>query len=64
LPTVLQIIRNPIYAGAYVYGRRPCKRKLTAEGEHTSVGNWVPMEEWKVLKRDHLPGYIAWVLQP
>jgi DNA invertase Pin-like site-specific DNA recombinase len=60
LPTVLQVIRNPIYAGAYVYGRRPYKRVLTAEGERTSAGNWIPMEQWKVLKRDHLPAYITW----
>jgi DNA invertase Pin-like site-specific DNA recombinase len=60
LPTVHQVIRNPIYAGACVYGRRPQKRTLTAEGERTSVGNWVPMEQWKVLKRDHLPAYITW----
>ena len=60
LATVLQVIRNPIYAGAYAYGRRPYKRVWTAEGERTSAGNWVPMEQWKVLKRDHLPAYITW----
>ena len=58
--TLLQVIHNPIYAGAYAYGRRPYKRILTAEGEHTGAGNWVPMEQWKVLKRDHLPAYITW----
>jgi hypothetical protein len=60
LATVLQVIRNPIYAGAYAYGRRPYKRVWTAEGERTSAGNWVPMEQWKVLKRDCLPAYITW----
>lgn len=60
LATVLQVIRNPIYAGAYAYGRRPCKRVWTAEGERTSAGNWVPMDQWKVLKRDSLPAYITW----
>jgi hypothetical protein len=24
----------------------------------------VPMERWKVLKRDCLPAYITWMLQP
>jgi DNA invertase Pin-like site-specific DNA recombinase len=60
LLTVFQILRHPIYAGAYAYGRRPHKRVRTATGERTSAGNWVPMEQWKVLKRDCLPAYITW----
>lgn len=60
LPTVFQILRHPIYAGAYSYGRRPRKRVRTAAGERTTAGNWVPMEQWKVLKRDCLPAYITW----
>ena len=60
LLTVFQILRHPIYAGAYAYGRRPHKRVRTAAGDRTSAGNWVPMEQWKVLKRDCLPAYITW----
>src|SRR5690348_14380687 len=60
LATIRQIILNPIYAGAYAYGRRPQKRLQTADGEHRGAGNWVPMEQWKVLKRDCLPAYISW----
>jgi DNA invertase Pin-like site-specific DNA recombinase len=60
LLTIFQILRNPIYAGAYAYGRRPHKRVRTATGERTSAGNWVPMEQWKVLKLDCLPAYITW----
>ncbi len=58
--TVHHILRHPMYAGAYAYGRRPHKRVRTATGERTSAGNWVPMEQWKVLKRDCLPAYITW----
>ena len=64
LLTIFQILRHPIYAGAYTYGRRPHKRVRTATGDHTSAGNWVPMEQWKVLKQDCLPAYITWMLQP
>lgn len=60
LLTVYQILRHPIYAGAYAYGRRPRKRLRTASEDRTSAGNWVPMEQWKVLKRDCLPAYISW----
>ena len=58
--TIVQILRHPIYAGAYAYGRRPLQRVRTTAGEHTSAGKWVPMEQWKVLKRDCLPAYITW----
>jgi Recombinase len=60
LLTVFQILRHPIYAGAYAYGRRPHKRVRTANEDRTSAGNWVPMDQWKVLKRDRLPAYITW----
>ncbi len=58
--TIFQILRHPIYAGAYAYGRRPLRRIRTAAGERTAVGNWVPMDQWKVLKLDCLPAYITW----
>jgi DNA invertase Pin-like site-specific DNA recombinase len=58
--TVRDILRRPIYAGAYAYGRRPRKRIRTATGETITAGNWVPIEQWKVLKRDCLPAYITW----
>jgi DNA invertase Pin-like site-specific DNA recombinase len=35
LPTVFQILRHPIYAGAYSYGRRPHKRVRSATGNRT-----------------------------
>jgi DNA invertase Pin-like site-specific DNA recombinase len=60
LLTVFQILRHPIYAGAYTYGRRPHKCVRTAAGERTAVGPWVPMDQWKVLKLDCLPAYITW----
>lgn len=54
-----QVLRHPIYAGAYSYGRRPTDRK-----RKFSPGNsyrpWVAMEQWKVLIKDHLPAYISW----
>jgi DNA invertase Pin-like site-specific DNA recombinase len=62
-PTMLsirQVVEHPMYAGAYAYGRRPHQRIRTATGERTRQGNWVPMEQWKVLKRDCLPAYITW----
>ena len=54
-----QVLRHPIYAGAYSYGRRPTdpKRKFSPSSNYRP---WVPMEQWKVLLKDHLPAYITW----
>jgi DNA invertase Pin-like site-specific DNA recombinase len=54
-----QVLRHPMYAGAYSYGRRrnDPKRKFTPGSTYRL---WVPMEQWKVLLKDHLPAYITW----
>jgi DNA invertase Pin-like site-specific DNA recombinase len=59
IPTLAQMLRHPIYAGAYSYGRRPSdpKRKFSPNNGYRP---WVPMEQWKVLLKDHLPAYITW----
>ena len=59
IPSLAQVLRHPIYAGAYVYGRRPAdpKRKLSPAKDYRP---WAPMEKWKVLIKDRLPAYISW----
>lgn len=59
LATVFQILHHPMYAGAYVFGRRPCDVRATyAKGKKRK--RWKPMAEWKVLIRNRLPAYITW----
>lgn len=53
---VLQILHNPRYAGAYVFGRT--QTRPTLDG-HTTVRG-LPQEQWQVVLRDHHPGYINW----
>jgi DNA invertase Pin-like site-specific DNA recombinase len=60
LPTLRDVLRNPIYAGAYAYGRRPCDPRRKTAGSGRPVQRWVPMAAWKVLIRDRVPAYIAW----
>jgi len=59
IPTLAQLLRHPIYAGAYVFGRRvqDPKGKPTSSPAYRP---WVPMEQWKVLLKDRLPAYISW----
>ena len=57
---VLSILRNPAYAGAYVFGRyRGCK-SFSPEGQVRSKVAAMPMTDWKVLLKDKHPGYISW----
>jgi DNA invertase Pin-like site-specific DNA recombinase len=57
---LLFILHHPIYAGAYVYGRRPTDRKRAATGQPHGGKRWVPLTETRVVLRDHLPAYITW----
>jgi DNA invertase Pin-like site-specific DNA recombinase len=50
-----QIIHNPRYAGAFVFGRTQHRR--LPSGKYAS--RQVPSEEW-ILLRDTHPGYITW----
>jgi DNA invertase Pin-like site-specific DNA recombinase len=56
---VRNILHHPIYAGAYVHGRRATDRKRTASGGKRRTRS-VPREAWQVLLRDRLPAYITW----
>lgn len=60
LPTLNQMLHNPIYAGAYAYGRRPEGPRTKASRQGGYGHRWVPMSEWKVLLRNRLPAYITW----
>ena len=53
---VLQILHNPRYAGAFVYGRHRTGRNAQLK---TTVRQ-VPREDWQVLIPDAHDGYISW----
>src|SRR6266699_519040 len=58
--SVLQILRHPMYAGAYVFGRTT-NRTIVVDGRaRKTTGHSKPMSAWNVLLRDHHPGYISW----
>ncbi len=60
IPTLAQILRHPIYAGAYTYGRRVVDSKRKRLSPTENYRPWVAMEQWKVLIKDRLPAYINW----
>jgi DNA invertase Pin-like site-specific DNA recombinase len=58
VPAVLAILKNPAYAGAFVYGRTRAVPR--AGNPHQRVQKPVPINQWKVCQRDKYPAYIAW----
>lgn len=58
---VLQILHNPVYAGAYVYGRSITRTVPGDPGMAPKVHtHTVPLEEWPILIHDVYPAYITW----
>jgi hypothetical protein len=58
IATVATILKNPAYAGAFVYGRTRATPKAQGAAGHTSQR--LPVTEWKVCLRDRYPAYIDW----
>jgi DNA invertase Pin-like site-specific DNA recombinase len=58
--TLQNLLKNPVYAGAYAYGRSHFDpRKQKAGRPHTGYVV-TPMQDWQVLIQDHHPAYISW----
>ena len=56
---VLGLIRNPSYAGDYVFGRYQYRQRITAQGEIQKRVQPVPKADWRVHLPDHHEGYIT-----
>jgi excisionase family DNA binding protein len=58
--TVYRLLTNPVYAGAYVFGRTGSRVRLEAGRKVITRGVARRRDEWEVLIRDHHEGYISW----
>jgi DNA invertase Pin-like site-specific DNA recombinase len=58
--TISKILKNPSYAGAYVYGRQETRVAIVAGRPIKTSGHHLPMERWKVTIKNHHDGYISW----
>jgi DNA invertase Pin-like site-specific DNA recombinase len=56
---VLQILKNPSYAGVYAFGRFRCVKEILEDGEVRSRIARMPRDQWLVEIRDHHEGYIT-----
>src|SRR6202790_2360550 len=58
--TVISVLKNPFYAGAYVYGKSEKRTEIVDGRARKSYGHSKPLEEWEVLLKDHHDGYLDW----
>lgn len=58
--TLYKLLIHPIYAGAYVYGRRNVHAEYTEGRIVKRCGAVLPPERCRVFIPDHHPGYITW----
>ena len=57
---VHNILTNPIYAGAYAFGRTTSRVSVADGRKRIRRGVHRPMAEWDVLIKDHHEAYISW----
>ncbi|MDN3030525.1 MAG: recombinase family protein [Candidatus Tisiphia sp.] len=58
--TLGNLLHNPIYAGAYVYGRRPTEVHRKKPGRPSTGRIVAKISDWQVLLKDKIPAYISW----
>jgi DNA invertase Pin-like site-specific DNA recombinase len=58
--TMIKFLKNPIYAGAYAFGRTETHTRVLDGRAHKVRGYRRAREEWTVLLREHHDGYIGW----
>jgi len=57
---ILKILKNPIYAGTFAYGKTCSRSQMVRDRARKTRGHELPIEKWSVLIHGHHPGYITW----
>ncbi len=58
--TLQNLLKNPIYAGAYAYGRRQVDPRTQQPGRPSTGRRVIDPDAWYVLLQDRCPAYISW----
>ena len=56
---VLGMLKNPSYAGTYVFGRYQYRRQISPDGGVHKRIHAVAMSDWRVSLKEHHEGYIT-----
>ena len=54
------VLSNPVYAGAYAYGKTRRETTLDESGARKKRVRHLPQSEWQVLIKEHHEGFIDW----
>lgn len=55
-----QVLTNPVYAGAYVYGKSRQERYVDENGKVRKRMRRLPMSQWSFVIKEHHEGFIDW----
>jgi hypothetical protein len=58
--SIISVLKNPFYAGAYVYGKSEKRTALIDGRVRKSYGHGKPFDQWEVMIKDPHPGHIEW----
>jgi DNA invertase Pin-like site-specific DNA recombinase len=59
-PAVHDLLTNPVYAGAFVFGRTRTEKRIGPDGRVVERTRQVPRDQWEVCIPDHHPGFVSW----
>jgi DNA invertase Pin-like site-specific DNA recombinase len=59
-PTIFGILKNPAYAGTFVWGRKHSRTSIVEGRARKTRGHARPQDQWEVTIPDHHEGYITW----
>jgi hypothetical protein len=57
---VISVLKNPFYAGVYVYGKSEKRTEIIDGRARKSYGHGKPTGTWEVMIKDHHDSYISW----
>lgn len=57
---VHDLLTNPAYAGAFVFGRTRTEKRVDEAGRVRAKTVELPIEQWSVCLPEHHPGYLSW----
>jgi len=58
--SIISVLKNPFYAGVYVYGKSEKRTAIIDGRARKTYGHGKPFGEWEVMLKDHHEGYIDW----
>ncbi len=59
-PAVHDLLTNPAYGGAFVFGRNRTEKRLDEQGKLVKRFKQLAREDWEVLIPGHHHGYVSW----